>query len=105
VTQSTLPGLDLDPSLSLTPRQSFALNLIRERGPLSSEELGAHLCSRNLRHSSEQRCEWDVSNGRGVAEALARKGLVRRVRGEGWVVADWRAPVEGYDPATAEIPF
>jgi len=102
VSHQTLPGLEP----ALTERQSQALALIRERGPISSEELGRRL--RDLRGGRSSGEQWDRSSGRGVAEALRKRSLVRQVRIEGqasWVVADWAAPIDGYDPGRAEIPF
>lgn len=89
-----------------TPRQDFALEVVRRRGPLSAAELGAWLCEYRGAHSHAEACEWDRSNGHSVCEALRRKGLVRRLRGRGWVAADWREPSDpdAYDPASVPWP-
>ena len=103
--QPAFPGLE--PAPALTERQAFAARVIRERGPIRSDDLGAWLCERNLRHSHLQTCPYDGQNGRGVAEALRRKGLVRYRRGQGWVVEGWAPEREAAGRAwtTAEIPF
>jgi hypothetical protein len=80
VSQPALPGLE---TTTLTARQELALTLIRELGPLNSQDLGWRL--RELRGGRPSGAEFDQSNGRAVGDALARKGLVRYVRGEGWV--------------------
>jgi hypothetical protein len=68
----------------LTPRQAFALRVIREHAPISSAELGSRLHEYAGKHSHDQICRWDQSNGVEVARALAVKCLVKRKR-EGWV--------------------
>lgn len=83
-----LPGLE--PPIALTDRQSLALALIRERGPISSAELGARVREhRGGRPSGEQ---WDVSNGEALGGWLRARGLVVKRRGLGWVVAGWTEP-------------
>jgi hypothetical protein len=92
---------------TLTERQELALMLVRELGPLASTDLGWRL--RELRGGRASGAEFDRSNGRAIGEALAVKGLVRYVRGEGWV--DARGPDResadrtAYDPRSAEIPY
>src|SRR3990172_8386647 len=70
-------GVGLDRARGLRERQAFAARVIRERGPIRSEDLGAWLCERNLRHSHLQSCDYDPQNRRRVADALPPKGLVR----------------------------
>jgi hypothetical protein len=85
VTNTDLLGQVLvDPAIHLTARQRYALEVIADLQPVTSDELGAHLCSRRGKHTTDRRCEYDAVNGREVARALRRKGLVRERRGEGW---------------------
>ena len=96
----------------LTDRQRLALNLIREHGPVPSDELGAHLHADRLArggrgHTDDARCSYCREEGRSMGEALRAKDLVRHDRGLGWMaVGSSHVRDEGgYDPATAEIPF
>lgn len=73
-----LPGME---PLVLTQRQAQALAIIRSRGPIRSEDLGAELYPR-VHELDRAR-----SYGRSVGEALAARGFVHYVRGEGWVDA------------------
>lgn len=109
--QLTLAGTP-EPTLKLTDRQRFALELIRELGPVPSDELGAHMHERRGKHSTDIRCSWCTQEGESVGKELRRKRTlgVKHRRGEGWVVAfrgksRGRAGVDGYDPSTAEIPY
>jgi hypothetical protein len=109
--QLTLAGTP-DPTPTLTERQQFALDLIRELGPIPSDELGAHMHERKTWHNRDIRCAWCRGAGEGVGKELRRKRTlgVKHRRGEGWVVALRERPkgqgvVEGsYDPATAPFP-
>ena len=91
-----LPGLGAPPAL--TERQAFALEVIREHGPIPSDELGAELCARNLRHSNDLRCGYDRSNGHAIGRALRRKGLVRFRQRAGWYVPGSRHRPESDEP-------
>lgn len=102
-TQPSLPGLAPDPCDALTERQLLALRLIAIHAPLSSDELGERV--REARGGRQSGAEWDRSNGRALGEALKQRGLVRYLRGRGWVPAGFEEPVDGHDPRTAEIPF
>ena len=93
-----LPGLEpatnSASSVILTPRQAYALEVISEHGPIQSVDLGAHLHEYRRRnggrgHASDELCEFCQGEGADVGAALQRKGLVKRRRGEGWVVASW----------------
>lgn len=101
--QSALPGLETTPAL--TERQELALTLIRELGPLTSQDLGWRL--RELRGGRPTGAEFDQSNGRAVGDALAKRGLVRYRRSEGWVAAwgDRAGTDDRYDPSTAAVPY
>lgn len=78
--------------VKLTERQQFALELVGRLQPVESDEVGAHLCERRGKHPSDQRCEWDAQNGRGVLRALRAKGFVQQKKGSGWVLAGYRQP-------------
>jgi hypothetical protein len=101
----------VDPTVKLTVRQRYALEIIHDLQPVTSDELGAHLCARRGKHAADTRCQYDTVNGREVARALRAKGLVRERRDEGWYIAG-SGPVgrtgpgggPGYDPATAAFP-
>lgn len=82
-----LPGVPVDPTVKLTARQRFALELIARLQPVPSDELGAYLCERRGKHHHDDRCDWDSQNGRAVGAALRRHGLVRQKRHAGWVLA------------------
>lgn len=84
--QATIPGLEKAPTL--TERQAQALAIIRELGPIRSEDLGVEMYPRM--HDLDRA----RSYGRSVGDALAAKGLVAYVRGEGWVDAKWAEPSE-----------
>lgn len=103
-------GLDgtetLAAAVHLTARQRHALDTIARMQPVASDELGAELCAARGKHPADQRCQWDSKNGREVATALRRKGLVRfRRRSDGWTLTDYRPgdhlpsaePREGFD--------
>lgn len=99
---STLPLPGLEPPAAhpmLTDRQALALGVIRERGPLMSDELGAYLCERRGKHARDEICAWCSPNGTEVAKALQRKGLVTKKRGEGWLAVGYPAMRE----ASAQI--
>jgi len=97
---------------ALTERQAFAEQVIRERGPVTSEELGAHVHAwrrdRGGRgHGPDERCHYCPGEGASVGRILARKGLVTRRRGVGWVVVGW-APDTGPSAMLADdeaLPF
>lgn len=87
---SPLPGME---ALVLTERQALALEIIRQRGPLSSAALGEAL--REARGRRDHGGDWDTQNGRQVAEALRSRGFCRRVKVEGrmlWADLSWQAP-------------
>ena len=82
----------------LTDRQAHALDLIRRYEPIRSDDLGAHMHAWKLGqgfrgHTVTATCDWCTSEGKSVGDALTRKGLVRYVRGHGWVTAGWRPPL------------
>jgi hypothetical protein len=110
--QLTLAGTP-EPTPTLTGRQLFALDLIRELGPIPSDELGAHMHERRGKHSTDIRCSWCAQEGESVGKELRRKQTlgIKHRRGEGWIVAlreksKGRGGLEGdgYDPATAPFP-
>ena len=106
MSQPTIPGVAPEPELKLTSRQRYALDVIASHGPIQSVELGAYLCERRGKHSHDVVCEWCQSSGKEVGRALAKRGLVKRRRGEGWVPADWQpdygsSAIQG----DGEIPF
>lgn len=94
--QLALDGLTEAPKL--TERQEQAYALIRQRGPIRSEDLGAELYPRV--HELDRARTY----GRAVGDALAEKGLVVFVRGEGWVLAE-EASERKACSQTTEIPY
>jgi hypothetical protein len=97
--QPALPGLE-----NLTERQELALSFIRERGPVSNEEIGRH-----VREARGMRGEkYDVSNGKALALRLKELGLVRAVKGQRWVGTDLkpeRPPEPEVGDCCGEWPF
>lgn len=88
----------------LTERQRFALNLVRRTaGGVTDEEIGAHLHARRGRHISTDVCRWCSDEGRGVLEALRKRGLVTRRRTGVWQAHHDQAR-DGTDPSSAEFP-
>lgn len=89
------------PDLNLTPRQRRALELIAERQPFPSADLGAALSGFPL-------SEWNAANGAALGNRLRELGLVRfsRKRG-GWVLKDWKDTGSSAGPSAqgGEIPF
>ncbi len=94
---------------TLPDRQAHALKLIRHRQPVRSDELGAHLHAFRQAHGgnghpADETCDYCVSEGRSVGEALAKKMLVRYVRGEGWVTVEWQGSGPGQVvPASSQL--
>lgn len=83
--------------VTLTDRQAHALRTIREQQPIRSDALGAHLhayrqANGGRGHHAYETCDWCVSEAKSVGDALAKRGLVRYVRGQGWVTGDYEAP-------------
>lgn len=87
---SLLPGPELPPGVTLTPRQRVALEHIEKHdAPTSNDELGALMHeerrSRGGRgHHRDERCPWCGDEGAQIGEALEAKGLVVYVRRDGW---------------------
>lgn len=78
--------------VSLTDRQAHALTIIEGRQPIRSDALGAELhayrqANGGKGHSADTFCDFCISEGRSVGDALKKKGLVSYVRGDGWTVA------------------
>lgn len=105
--------LSLDPAtaaVKLTARQQHALTLIAQLGPIPSSELGAHMHERRGVHGHETRCTFCRAEGKSVADALRKKGLVRIRRGEGWYAVEANGKPQrkressGYNPATTPWP-
>jgi hypothetical protein len=98
---------DTDPSL--TPRQRFALAFVKATGIVQADELGAALHEYRQQeggrgHRADTRCRFCPDEGRDMAAALERKGLVKRVEG-GIAASDYQAPAKDrYDPQTADWP-
>jgi len=66
----------------LTERQARALAVIQDQQPISSERLGQSLGGPAY---------WYEANGKDVAKALRRKGLVKYSRNAaGWVLPEWK---------------
>lgn len=87
------------PDTPLTERQRLALQLIAARQPVPSDELGAELhfyrrAHGGSGHSPDERCAWCADEGKQMGAALRKKGLVKMLRDQGWVL-------HGYTP-TAE---
>ena len=107
--------LSLTGATTLTDRQAHALGIIATRQPIRSDDLGAHLHAYRLEqggrgHTASDTCDWCTSEGRSVGDALAAKGLVRYVRGKGWVTLthDGQSDASGFstsdDVEKAEAP-
>lgn len=94
MTSQPLPGLEPVPDVSRWPRLSFGYTLIRERGPIASDEIGAEWCAARGKHSADVRCEWDSQAGKQIGQALRKRGLVLFKRGEGWYVPGVRRASE-----------
>lgn len=82
------------PAVKLTDRQQKGLELITARQPIRSDDLGAELHAWKLAngfrgHAAYATCDWCVSDGRSVGDALAGRGLVRYLRGKGWVTSSF----------------
>ena len=101
-----LPGVPVEPAIKLTERQRFALEAIGRLQPISSDELGALLCERRGKHTADERCDWDGSNGRQCAASLRAKGLVVRKRTVGWTLPEYRPTPAGSSAQNRDgIPF
>lgn len=84
--------LEQPPALpKLTGRQAFTLQLVTDADPdgLHADEAGAAWCAQRGKHSIDDRCRFDGSNGRQVLEALKAKGLVRYRRGTQQLAGAW----------------
>lgn len=90
------------PPKPLTERQQFALDTITAHQPIPSDELGAHWCQHNGRHTTATRCDWDGPTGRELGRALRKRGLAieRRSLG-GWCLAGYRPVPAGTDSQNA----
>jgi hypothetical protein len=75
----------------LTPRQEFALLLVRGRPDgVTVDELGAILHERAGKHDRESRCQWCPDNGRSVLTALQKRQLVTHRRSGVWTLRGLR---------------
>ena len=93
---------------NLTPKQRYVLDLVRTTpGGIEDVDVGARLHARRGRHASVDTCPWCAEEGKGVLEALRRRGLLIRRRTGAWqaLTDGTPAPVDGHDPATGDIPF
>jgi hypothetical protein len=94
---------------SLTPRQRFALAFVKATGIVQADELGAALHEFRMQeggrgHRADTRCRFCSDEGRDMAAALERKGLVKR-GGGGFASVDHVEPADDrYDPQTADWP-
>lgn len=99
------------PEETLTQRQRFALAFVKASGgPVQGDELGATLHEYRMQeggrgHRADTRCRFCPDEGKDMAAALMRKGLVKRSSSGGFCAAEYSEPVIGHDPRTAEIPF
>jgi len=89
--QLDLGGSEHPAGVRLTIRQQAALEFISQHQPAASDVLGAFLHWRRrieggYGHDADTRCGYCGEDGLHAAQALARKGLVRRSR-EGWALA------------------
>lgn len=75
------------PTVKVTERQRYVLELVRDLGHATDDEIGAVLCERLGKHSADVRCGWDATNGGDIARVLRKKGLVKYRRDVGWVLA------------------
>lgn len=103
------------PEDKLTERQAHALEMIRERGSLTSVELGAYL--HELRrtnggrgHSYEGVCQFCSSEGASMGRRLREMALVKFSSKRGGWYDPTKATAESsgktsLDPADSEIPF
>lgn len=89
-TQLDLAGDELPVGVTLTGRQRQALEFVRDRQPVSAEEVGAYL--HELKRCRWCRppipCKYAFDAGKDVLKALRVKGLVKQRRGAGWVLRD-----------------
>lgn len=86
--------LSLAGGITLSDRQAHALQVVTARQPIRSDDLGAELHAYRLAnggrgHAVGEWCDWCTSEGRSVGDALAAKGLVRYIRGAGWVTSSY----------------
>lgn len=95
----------------LTHRQQIALDLIREKAPVESDEIGALLheerAGRGKRgHTQDVRCEWCGQEGDHMAARLRELGLIRHARNIGWYPADQPRPRARDDgrPGPGDLP-
>jgi hypothetical protein len=93
-TPAQLALVDVPVVPSLTPRQQRALEVVQAAGSngIHADELGAILHEEYGRHSRDQRCQYDGSNGRQLLDRLKKDGLVKQRRPRGlptyWVAVD-----------------
>ena len=108
-------GTPTPPELRLTTRQRYALEIVSEREPISSERLGAYLHElraleeKGSGHDHESVCRFCRQEGRSMGDRLREFGLVAySTKYHGWRLATSklrRFANADYDPATSEIPF
>jgi hypothetical protein len=91
---------------ALTPRQAHALQLLRQTPEgLTSAELGREIHLNNgCGYCTTDPCKWASPAGQELGRSLRKRQLaIRRKNGR------WQAltgvVVDGYDPATAPLPF
>lgn len=92
---------------NLTDRQAYVLELVRTTpGGIEDVDVGARLHARRGKHASVDTCPWCADEGKGVLEALRRRGLVIRRRTGAWqaTTGGTPAPIDGHDPSTAPLP-
>jgi len=97
----------------LTERQQAAYDYLAAHDGVPVDELGANWHAIRGKHAAGARCDWCGQEGRDVVRSKALRPLVtyRRTPDGSLYFLRGRqpepapAPVSGYDPATAPIPY
>lgn len=91
---------------ALTPRQTRALELLRANPEgLTAAELGREIHLHNrCRYCFTQPCKYAATTGQELGKALRKRQLAIRRKNGRWQALTGVAQ-EGYDPATAPLPF
>lgn len=98
----------------LTRRQQAALDYIAAHDGVDAGQIGANWHNLRGKHRADTRCDWCDQDGRDVVRTKALRDLVTYRRtddGNLYVLrgaaatSPATAATDGYDPATAPIPF
>jgi hypothetical protein len=82
-------------AMKLGPRQQAALDCVRAHQPASLEQIGAWIHAARGRHARDESCRWCPADARPVLRSLKRLGLVKQIRGQGYVTSDFVPSNEG----------